>query len=165
MTNRKSIYLLAFSLAACQLSVSAQANDANCKSILADLVEVRATQGCNPGLSVCFLGEVEGNHGLRGTTHFRGDSGAAGPATGSAGFISYSGPFQYRTATGNIDMRETGVTNTSSGLPQSGAVTAYQQVVGGSGEYQGATGYLFVSGRNVGGVISTRVFGELCLAQ
>jgi hypothetical protein len=165
MNNPKFISLLALGLGACQLSFAAQANDANCKAIQADLIEIRATQGCDPGLSVCFLGEVDGNHGFRGTTHFRGDSGAAGPATGSAGFISYSGPFQYRTATGNLDMRETGVTNTSTGLPQSGAVTAYQQVIGGSGEYQGATGHLFVSGRNVGGVVRTTISGELCLAQ
>lgn len=145
--------------------VSGVANAQTCKSIHADLVEVRSTQGCDPGLAFCFLGEVNGNHGLRGTTHFKGDSGAAGPATGTTGFISYSGPFEYRTATGNLDMRETGVTNTSAGLPQSGIVTAYQQVVGGTGEYEGATGYLFVSGRNVNNVIETFLVGEICLNQ
>ena len=165
MSHFKSFSLLALALAASQMSFVASANDPSCKAIQADLAEVRATVGCDAGVSVCYLGELDGNHGLRGTTHFRGDSGAAGPSTGLAGFISYSGPFQYRTATGNLDMRETGVTNTSSGLPQSGAVTAYQQVTGGSGEYAGATGYLFVSGRNVDGVIVTHITGELCLAQ
>lgn len=156
--------LLAICLAAA-LPATAAANDPVCKTIHADLVEVRTTEGCNPGLSSCFLGEVDGNHGLRGTTHFRGDSSAAGPATGLPGFISYSGPFQYRTATGNLDMRETGITNTLAGVLQSGRVTAYQQVVDGSGEFAGATGFLFVSGQNVGGVITTRISGELCLLQ
>ena len=141
------------------------AAESGCKAIHATLVEVPATAGCNAGLASCFLGEVSGNHGLRGTTHFRADSAAAGPSTGSPGFISYSGPFQYRTASGNLDMRETGVTNTGSGQPQSGAVTAYQQVVGGSGEFAGASGFLFVSGRRVNNVIETLVHGELCFAD
>ena len=156
--------LLAIALTAA-LPFAASANDPVCKAIHADLVEIRTTEGCNPGLSSCFLGEVDGNHGLRGTTHFRGDSSAAGPATGLAGFISYSGPFQYRTATGNLDMRETGITNTSSGTLQSGRVTAYQQVVGGTGEFEGATGFLFVSGQNVSNVIHTTIHGELCVVQ
>lgn len=142
--------------------VSLPATAGDCKAIHADLVEVPSTTGCDPGLTSCFLGEVAGNHGLRGTTHFRGDSGAAGPSTGLPGFISYSGPFQYRTANGTLIMRETGVTNQSVGQPQSGAVTAYQQVVGGTGVFAAATGFLFVSGRNVGGTIETAVFGEIC---
>jgi hypothetical protein len=163
MRKFNSFGLLALGLAAVSLSFPAQANHPRCKAIHADLVEIRSTTGCNAGLSACFLGEINGNHGLRGTTHFYGDSGAAGPATGLAGFISYSGPFEYRTARGNLQMRETGVTNTSTGLPQSGAVTAYQQVTGGTGDYEGATGFLFVSGRNVDNVIETSVMGELCL--
>ena len=161
----KTLQSIAFGLAASIACAAAPAHAGQCKAIHADLIELRATTGCNPGLSSCFLGEVSGNHGLRGTTHFRADSGAAGPATGLAGFVSYSGPFQYRTAGGTLDMREVGVSNTGTGAPQSGAVTAYQQVLGGSGEYAGATGHLFVSGRNVAGVIETVVFGELCFAQ
>ncbi len=137
----------------------------SCKAMHASMVEIRSTEGCDPGLAFCFLGEVSGNHERRGTTHFKGDSGAAGPATGTPGFVSYSGPFQYRTASGTLDMRETGVTNTRAGLPQSGIVTAYQQVVGGTGDYEGATGYLFVSGRNVSNVIETDVAGELCMPE
>ena len=34
-----------------------------CKAVHADLVEVRATVGCKPEHSFCFLGEVDGNHG------------------------------------------------------------------------------------------------------
>lgn len=162
MRNSTSFALLATGLAACAFAVPAHAD---CKAIHADLIEIPSTVGCNPGRSSCFLGEVAGNHGLRGTTHFYGDSGAAGPATGLAGFISYSGPFEYRTAGGDLVMRETGVTNTGSGQPQSGAVTAYQQVTGGTGIFEGATGFLFVSGRRVGDVIETTVAGEICFVE
>ena len=134
-----------------------------CKSIHADLVEVRATTGCNPGLSACFLGEVDGNHGLRGTTHFAADSFVPTSPSTSPGFIIYSGPFEYRTATGTLTMRETGVSNGTTGQPSSGAVTAYQQIVGATGEFAGATGHFFVSGRRANGVIVTTLGGEICL--
>ena len=65
--------------------VRAQAIEAKCKSIHADLEESRSTTGCKPGHAVCFLGTVDGNHGLRGTTYFRGDSSAAGPEHGTGG--------------------------------------------------------------------------------
>ena len=129
----------------------------SCKSIHADLTEVSATNGCNTGLTSCFLGEVDGNHGLRGTTHFAADSARAGPAT-SPSFISYSGPFEYRTASGTLTMRETGVTTNNS----EGVVTAYQEIVQGTGLYAGASGHLFVSGHKSGGMITTFVKGEIC---
>ncbi|MBB1059603.1 hypothetical protein [Marilutibacter spongiae] len=128
-----------------------------CKQIHADLVELASTEGCNPGLASCFLGEVEGNHGLVGTTHFNADSAAAGPAT-SPGFISYGGAFEYRTARGTLHMRETGVTSPA-------VVTAYQQVDHGEGRFEGATGYFFVSGtKSPEGVVTTELSGQLCLA-
>ena len=51
-----------------------------CKPVHADLVEVFSTEGCNPVLSYCYLGVVDGNHGLRGTTHFRGNSSGTAPS-------------------------------------------------------------------------------------
>ncbi len=164
MSNKTMASALALG-AALLLGATTAAAAPECKSVHANLVEVKVTEGCDAGLADCFLGEITGNHGLRGVTHFKADSAAAGPRTGSSGFWSYSGPFQYRTAEGNLDMRETGVTNLSSGLPQSGAVTAYQQIVGGTGLFEGATGFLFVSGRNISNVVETTVSGEICFAN
>lgn len=156
---RSSIACLAVA-AAFSLSTATWAGPSggsHCKHIHADLVEVGATEGCNPGLASCFLGEVAGNHGLDGTTHFNPDSAAAGPST-SPGFISYGGAFEYRTAHGTLFMRETGVTSPA-------VVTAYQQVDHGEGRFEGASGYLFVFGtKSPEGVITTDVSGELCLA-
>lgn len=132
---------------------TAQANE--CKAIHADLVEMYSTEGCNPGLSYCYLGIVDGNHGLRGTTHFRANSGGTAPS-GAPDATPYAGPFEYRTPTGNLLMREAGI------VPP-GAVTAHQKIVEGTGEFAGATGYFFVSGTREGGVITTKVTGEVCL--
>jgi hypothetical protein len=164
MTERKWKGFAAAMLAAgiTAVSVHARGIDPTCKDVQADLAEDRSTTGCKPGHPVCFLGQVDGNHGLRGTTYFRGDSSAAGPSTGLQGFVSYSGVFEYTTDRGTLVMRETGVTNTSTGLPQSGAVTAYQQIQDATGEFAGATGYFFVSGFNHGGHVVTRVTGSIC---
>ncbi|HEY0502633.1 MAG TPA: hypothetical protein VGD42_03975 [Lysobacter sp.] len=144
-------------LAMLSMSAIAPAHAGGCRKIHADLDEIQSTTGCNAGLASCFLGEVDGNHGLRGTTHFAADSARVGPAT-SPTFISYSGPFEYRTGRGTITVRETGVTTSGS----EGVVTAYQEIVSGTGDFAGATGHFFVSGHKTGGTIDTFVNGEIC---
>ena len=76
-SERKGTAASVRSLLACAFLaslVSGTAYAGQCKSIHADLVEMRVTEGCNAGEPSCFLGVVDGNHGLRGTTHFRSDS-------------------------------------------------------------------------------------------
>jgi hypothetical protein len=119
------------------------------------------TTGCRPGHSFCFLGEVAGNHGVRGTTYFKGDSRGTSPST-SPDFVPYSGPFEYILETGTLVTRETGVSNPTVGNPDSGAVTAFQRIVEATGEWAGATGYFFVSGFNRDGRVETTVSGEIC---
>ena len=142
-------------LFACLALATSAAYAEECKPIHADLVEMPSTEGCNPGLSFCYLGVVDGNHGLRGTTHFYGDSAGTAPS-GAPTAKPYSGPFEYRTPTGNLLMREAGI------VPP-GVVTAYQKIVEGTGEFAGATGYFFVSGTRGGGIITTKVTGEICM--
>lgn len=153
----KIVYRGLAALLTCTASI-AYANDGNpdshCKRIHADLVEVSSTEGCKPEHASCFLGEVDGNHGLSGTTYFKGDS-RGEPPSGSPDSVPYSGAFEYHTNEGSLYMRETGVT-----VP--GAVTAHQKIVDATGQYAGATGYLFVSGLREDGIITTQVFGEVC---
>jgi len=132
-----------------------------CRSLHADLVEDISTTACKPGHASCFLGEVDGNHGLRGSTYFRADSGADGPST-SPGFRSYSGVFEYTTARGTLVMRETGVVNTTQGNPESGAVTAFQLITEATGDFSGVTGHFFVSGFSINQHVVTKITGELC---
>jgi hypothetical protein len=148
------------------LSVAAAAQEetsgSKCQAVHADLVENRVTVGCKPEHPACFLGEVDGNHGLRGTTYFRADSSAPGPST-SPGFIIYSGQFEYTTDRGMLIMRETGVSNQTQGNPESGAVTAFQKVIDATGDLSGVTGHFFVSGFSRSGHVETQITGELCL--
>jgi len=133
----------------------------NCKSVHASMIEERVTVGCKPGHSFCFLGEVTGNHGLRGTTYFKSDGLGERPTT-SPDFLPYSGPFEYHTSQGSLITRETGLSNTSQGNPEAGAVTAFQKIVAATGDLAGTTGYFFVSGFNRNGRVETSVTGEVC---
>ena len=136
----------------------------SCKAIHADLVEAQSTTNCKPGHPVCFLGEVDGNHGLRGTTYFRGEQGALFPPAAPT-FRSYVGTFEYTTSTGTLTMREMGLTEPpNASNPESGVVNAFQRIVSGTGEFAGATGYLFVSGFNRNQRVVTTVRGEICTA-
>jgi len=145
----KSVLFVCLALAA------SVAHASECKPVHADLVEMLSTEGCNPGLTYCYLGVVNGNHGLLGTTHFRGNSTGTAPS-GAPDALPYAGPFEYRTANGTLLMREAGI------VPP-GVVIAHQKIVEGTGEFAGATGFFFVSGTRGGGVITTKVTGEICL--
>jgi hypothetical protein len=151
------------------LAVTTNAQDApdalKCKRVHADLVERLSTDACKPGDASCFLGEVDGNQGLRGTTYFKGEQGAAFP-TGAPTFRSYVGNFEYTTATGTLAMREMGFSEPSANsTPSGGVVNAFQRIVDGTGEFAGATGYLFVSGFNRSGHVVTTVHGTICTPQ
>jgi hypothetical protein len=138
------------------------APQSTCKAVQADLVEVNSTVGCKPEHANCFLGEVDGNHGLRGTTYFKGQQGALFPPLAPT-FRSYVGAFEYITDKGTLTMKEMGLTNPPTADPESGAVMAYQQIVAGTGDFAGANGYLFVVGFNRNQRVVTKVTGEICL--
>jgi hypothetical protein len=147
ISYRTAVLALAFA------AMPAHATD--CKPVHAELIESRYTTGCDPGEPSCFLGVVQGNHGLTGTTHFRSDS-FLGPIPTSPNSTPYSGPFHYRLDGGTITMRSTGVT-----IP--GVVTEVQRITDATGDFAGATGDFFVFGtRDASGVITTKIDGTLC---
>jgi hypothetical protein len=53
-------------------------------------------------IGLCTSGRIAGNHGLRGTTFFTGDSAGESPATAPnpAATLSYSGTLEITTARG-----------------------------------------------------------------
>lgn len=158
--------LCATTAVVCLLAVTANAQQApdalKCRAVHADLVERLSTDSCKPDDAPCFLGEVDGNHGLRGTTYFKGLQGEEFP-TGAPTFRSYVGNFEYTTATGTLTMREMGFSEPSANsTPAGGVVSAFQRIVGGTGEFAGATGYLFVTGFNRSGHVVTAVRGTIC---
>jgi hypothetical protein len=159
MDARTRVFTMIASLAiipGAELGTGSLLAGSSCKPVHARMTESRSTTECRPGHTTCFLGEVDGNHGLRGTTYFRADSvGTAPPA--SPAFTPYAGAFEYATSRGVITTRETGV---SSGTE--GHVTAFQRITSGTGEFAGVTGFFYVNGTVGGGQVVTTVSGELC---
>jgi hypothetical protein len=63
-------------------------------------------------------------------------------------------------------MREMGLTEPPvASNPESGVVNAFQRIVSGTGEFEGATGYLFVSGFNRNQRVVTTAHGEICVPK
>lgn len=151
-------HTIRIAMALCTFAIApvALANDPVCKAIHADMTEVRFTTGCDAGEPSCFLGEVQGNHGFIGTTHFRATSVGVAPVDG-AEFTPYAGGFRYELQDGDLFIREAGLTG-------AGRVTAHHTITGGTGAYVGAIGTLYVFG-TTGPVVTTEVVGTLCTAQ
>jgi hypothetical protein len=149
-----------------ELTAQEASGAARCKRIHGDLVEQLSTTGCKPEHPSCFLGEVDANHGLRGTTYFRGDAGSSITYPTATSFRGYTGNFEYTTPRGMLVMKEVGTTEPNASNPAaSGMVNAFQRIVSGTEDFEGATGYLFVSGFNNGGHVVTTLHGVICKAS
>jgi hypothetical protein len=131
-----------------------------CKKIHGTIVDAQVIEGCTSPNKFCAEGTVTGNHGLNGTTYFVMDGVVRGPAT-LPGSLATSGVLVYTTDGGTLTVRESGL----SGLAESGQgyFTAFQQVLEGTGEYEGATGHLWVLGRRLPDHFEADLIGEICL--
>lgn len=128
-----------------------------CKKIHGQIVDVQVTEGCTSPNRFCAAGTVQANHGLNGTTYFRMDGAVRGPAT-APGSLATSGILVYTTDQGTLTVRESGLSGFSGGF-----FTAFQEVLEGTDDYLGATGHLWVLGRNLGTHFEADIEGELCL--
>jgi len=134
--------------------------DSQCKKIHARIVDTQVTEGCTSPNRFCAEGTVEGNHGFNGTTYFRMDGAVRGPAT-APGSLATSGVLTYTTDRGTLTVRESGLSGFV--VDGKGYFTAFQQVLEGTDGYLGATGHLWVLGRNVESHFEADVTGVLCL--
>jgi hypothetical protein len=139
--------------------VASPALAGECKKIHATIVDSQVTQGCTSPNNFCAEGSVKGNHGLNGTTYFVMDGAVRGPAT-APGSLATSGILIYTTDRGTLTVRESGL----SGLSESGQeyFTAFQEVLEGTGRYEGATGHLWVLGEVRENYFESEVRGLLC---
>jgi hypothetical protein len=140
-------------------SLASPALASDCKKIHATIVDAQVTEGCTSPNRFCAAGSVKGNHGLNGTTYFVMDGAVRGPAT-APGSLATSGILIYTTDRGTLTVRESGL----SGLQESGQgyFTAFQEVLSGTGEYEGSTGHFWVLGEALEDHFESEVTGVLC---
>jgi hypothetical protein len=119
--------------------------------------------GCPAEHPNCFRGRLEGR-GLCATTLFFAEATAAVPPQ-SPGWRSYSGLQEYTTEHGTLLTRETGLSNNGTGgTPSaSGGSLSLEDIIAGTGQFAGASGYLFVSGFVDEGHVESRVTGKICI--
>lgn len=141
------------------VSLGAPALADECKKIHGTIVDAQVTEGCTSPNRFCAEGTVTANHGLNGTTYFTMDGAVRGPAT-APGSTATSGILVYTMDGGTLTVRESGL----SGLRVSdqGYFTAFQQVLEGTGDYEGATGHLWVLGQAFPDRFEAGIVGEIC---
>lgn len=144
-------------LSPAHLALADSGHSDGCHRVRAEIIDAPTTEGCTSPNAFCAAGTVRGNLGLNGTTYFTLDGAVRGPAS-APGFLATSGILVYTTSHGTLTVRETGVSQSSSGL-----ISAVQQVVSGTGRFAGATGHLYVASETIDGQFVADVTGELCL--
>lgn len=158
LASRLAVFTLAFGVPL----LPAAALAGPCKQVHAQIVS-DPILGCAESLiGLCTSGRITGNHGLRGTTFFIGDSANEPPATAPnpPATLSYSGTLEITTPKGTLTLRDTGIFDQAAGLFSSFDVV---ETVASTGQFAGVTGKLFIGGEVVGGRFVTRVItGELC---
>lgn len=150
---------------ACAVAGTSLANASpRCQQIDATIYDKVVTEGCPPPAQACVIGTVRGKHGFDAKTVFVLGSRADPPST-SPGYRAVSGTITYtfkdgatltalETAIGNID--------TTTGLGHAGGT---QEFTGGTGRYEGATGFTYLNQHFETDHFVTRIQGEACRAK
>lgn len=118
------------------------------------------TQGpCESPVGVCTTGEFKGDGRLNGRTRFVADAMQPAAPTDEPTTLSYSGLLTIHTRAGTLTTRDTGILDTVNGL-----VAARDIVVGGTGIFEGATGYILFQGTGTSTFVN-EASGEICLQR
>ena len=138
--------------------------DPRCEQIDATIYDKVVTEGCPPPSQACVVGTVRGMDGFDGTTVFVLGSRAEPPST-SPGYRAVSGTIAYTFTDGaTLTALETSIGNvdTASGLGHAGGT---QEFTGGTGRYEGATGFTYLNQHFETDHFVTRIQGEVCRAK
>jgi hypothetical protein len=130
-----------------------------CVKVNGTLTSALSTEDCASPVGICTTGEFKGNGLLNGPITFTGDSlGPASPAEAPTTLV-YSGVLTIYAKQGTLTLRDTGIFDTANGL-----VAARDIVLGGTGIFEGATGYIFFNGVGTNSFVH-QASGEICLQR
>lgn len=135
-----------------------------CEQIDATIYDKVVSEGCPPPSEACVVGTVRGEHGFKGTTVFVLGSRADAPST-SPGYRAVSGTITYTFEDGStLTALETSIGNvdTATGLGHAGGT---QEFTGGTGRYEGATGFTYLDQHFEVDHFVTQIRGEVCRAE
>jgi hypothetical protein len=110
-------------------------------------------------------GTITGNFGLNGTVAFAQDGAGTAPPTAPATSSVFSGVLTIATASGELLLRETGMSSSRTGNPRGSVLASWGEAIKGSQCFDGVTGDLFFAGRRIGTQFLVAVTGQLCRAR
>ena len=142
-------------LAVCLLAPPGARAD-ECRDVDTTIVTTFFVAGCRSPVGICTKGEVPPGP-LGGPTRFSALSVTPGALPD---MIDYTGKLVIKTRSGNVRIRDRGFVNGATGH-----YFEFQQVVGGTGKYKGATGMLTSQGRMTPTGFSGSLSGVICRAH
>ncbi|TCO35597.1 hypothetical protein EV652_101481 [Kribbella steppae] len=162
----RSLRIAAFAIATAGAVAGTSLANASprCDQIDATIYDKVVTEGCPPPSQACVVGTVRGKHGFNGTTVFVLGSRADAPAT-SPGYRAVSGTFTVTFKDGStLTALETSIGNvdTATGLGHAGGT---QEFTGGTGRYEGATGFTYLNQHFEVDQFVTTIQGEVCRSE
>ncbi len=132
-----------------------------CQDIDATIKDAVVDVGCPAPSTVCVVGTARGKHGFDATTVFvLGSRGVAPPTAPDQRPVSGTITYTFRDGS-TLTALETSIGNVD---PQTGAGHAggTQQFTGGTGHYEGATGYAYLGQHFEVDHFVTEIQGEVC---
>jgi hypothetical protein len=118
------------------------------------------SNNCPSPVGLCTQGVMKGAGRLDGTSFFTGVgvAPAAGMPSALPGtMLSYTGTIQLTTAHGVVTFQDTGIFDVAGGRS-----TSLSTLVGGTGDFNGATGQLFTNATGSNGHLVATITGEMC---
>jgi hypothetical protein len=143
-----------------------QTHPLRCKRFESQVIDQRKVEGCSA--LFCTAGRIDGNRGLYGTIESSFDSFAPGPATTPEPERTSSFSLASRIVTpfGTLTTRETGITSGNALDPARRLFAGFGEFTGGTGIYEGATGWLQFAGRVRKDLnITDTMVGEICVPR
>jgi len=159
----RSLRIAAIALACAGIIAGSSLANASprCEQIDATIYDKVVDVGCPPPTQVCVVGTVRGKHGFNATDVFILGSRSEPPST-APGYRPVSGTITYTFKDGStLTALETSIGNvdTTTGTGHAGGT---QEFTGGTGRYQGATGYTYLNQHWEVDQFVTEIQGEVC---
>jgi hypothetical protein len=165
MTTSRTTAITAVTAAAAIAGVMAGSSQAaahpRCQDIEATIMDKVVDEGCPAPSVVCVVGTVRGQHGFDGDTVFvLGSRGEAPPTAPDQRPVSGTITYTFKDGS-TLTALETSIGNVS---PQTGTGHAggTQQFTGGTGRYEGATGFAYLAQHFEADHFVTEIHGEVC---
>ena len=156
IANRSALKVAALVLALAALAVAPASATPSCNKVVWRVTLEATANSCGSAIGLCAKGNLFGN--VRGTSDFVGTSFLPTVDTATTGVVVVTGDNVIHTSRGDVQTKDSIVLSTVG----KGEFAEVDTVVGGTGDYLGATGVVTATGTFLNGVGEGITLGEIC---